>query len=164
MKRQIIKALIGLSIGIILVIIFKKWSPDGTKIYDFIPLIGLVIYYSYQNYQVIKRERTIIKKKIEAINNNRVFAYDNILISKNGTDDNIIKVRNDLFWFDLRQKTSTNENDLIDGLISDFKKLSNENDSFRNIMANKTIEFSLIDNVNYDDKILITRSLEFNKI
>jgi len=162
MKGQIGKTLIGLSIGVILVVILKISSSNGIKIDDFVPLIGIVIYFGYQNYQIIKQERAIVKTKIEAINNNQVFAYDNILISKNINDSNLIEVRNDLYWFDLKQKTNLDENDLLDSLIIDFKKLLNKNASFKQILTGKTIEFSLIDNVNFDSKVLLQKSIDYN--
>jgi hypothetical protein len=164
MKKQIVKTLIGLLIGIILVIILKVASSNGIRFDDFIPLIGIVIYFGYQNYMVIKEERDIVKTKIEAINNNQVFAYDNILISKSENDNNLIKVRNDLFWFDLKQKRILNDTDLLDSLIEDFKKMSSKNSSFKQLFSDKIIEFSLIDNVNFDSKILIQKSIGYNEL
>ena len=92
MKRQIVKTVIGLLIGIILVIIFKIASSNGIKIGDFVPLIGMAIYLGYENYKVTKQNRDIMKSKIEAINNHQAFAYDNILISKSENDNNLIKL------------------------------------------------------------------------
>jgi xanthosine utilization system XapX-like protein len=73
MKRQIVKTVIGLLIGIILVIIFKIASSNGIKIADFVPLIGMAIYLGYENYKVTKQNRDIMKSKIEAINNHQAF-------------------------------------------------------------------------------------------
>lgn len=164
MKRQIVRALIALSVGAILVVVIQIGQSNKIGVLDFVPVTGLVILFFYQNYRRNKEDRVLINKKIEAIDDNHVFACDNILISKSETEPNVIKVRNDLFWFDSKQKSVSSPSVLIESLIADFKKLSNENSSFNQVMANKIIEFSLIDNVNSHEKILYEERKEYNDL
>jgi hypothetical protein len=149
---------------VILVIVLRIGSSNGIRIVDFIPMIGVLIFFTFQNYSVIKKERNILKERISSINNNQVFEYDNILISKSDNDKNIIKVRNTLFWLDLKQNKAVNYDNLMDNLISDFKKLIKKNKSFDKILVDRIIEFSIIDNINYDDKVLIQKEIEYNEL
>jgi hypothetical protein len=64
MKKQIIKTLIGLSIGVILVIIIKIVQSNKIEIFDFVPLIGFGLYFPYQNFKIIK-----VKRAIRIVNN-----------------------------------------------------------------------------------------------
>jgi len=102
---------------------------------------------------------------MNAINENYVFEYDNLLISKCEQDLNVIKVRNDLFWIDEKQKNATNQNKLMESLIQDFTKLSKRNKTMNDILKHKTIEFSLIDNINYNaDRILVHKSIKYTDL
>ena len=162
-KKQIVGMLIGGLSGTIVLFILKKSSSDVIRISDFVPIIAVIIVFAYRNYIIVKEEQNLTNKKINAINNNYVFAYDNLLISKD--DNNVIKVRNDLFWIDVKQKNLSNHEDLLESLITDFKKLSIKNKTIYKIMKDKIIEFSLIDNINYDtDKVLLQKKIEYNKL
>ena len=105
MKKLIKILLIVIFSGVIMLLLLRKSSSAGTNFEDFIPIFLVAAIFAYQNYIIIKDERNLIKKKMNAINENYVFEYDNLLISKCEQDLNVIKVRNDLFWIDEKQKT-----------------------------------------------------------
>src|ERR1035437_1950396 len=164
MKKQIYTALIGLLAATITVYILKRLDSKGITYADLLPLIVLVIYFAYQNYQEYKRQSDLYLKKIEGIENNQIVSIDNFLISKSKTENNLILVRNELFWLDKKEVTNSDENILMENMIRDFKKLPENSKNFRQKMDKYIIEFSLVDNVNYDSKILVERKIEFNKI
>ena len=165
MNKQIKILLIGLFSGVIMLLLLRKSSSNGISIDDFIPIITVIAIFTYQNYRIVRDERNLIKKKMNAISESYVFAYDNLLISKSESDKNVIKVRNDLFWIEVKQKDTYGNEQLLDSLISDFKKLSKANKTMNEILTDKTIEFSLIDNINYDaDKILAQKIIEYKDL
>ncbi len=97
MQKHLLKILTGFFSGVIILLILRKSSDEGIHFEDFIPIIAVIAIFTYQNYRIIRDERNLIKKKMNAISENYVFAHDNLLISKSESDKNIIIVRNDLF-------------------------------------------------------------------
>jgi len=163
MRKQIYKTLIGLFAGAITVFALKRLESTGITYADFLPLIGVAIYFTYQNYQVVKKQSDVYKKKVEGIENNHIVSIDNFLISKSETENNLILVRNELFWIEENEYTNSSENILMENMIRDFKKLIESDKTFRQKMESNDFQFSLIDNVNYDNKILAQKRVNYNK-
>jgi len=167
LKKQLYIAIIVLFAAGIAIYILKKRGSTRITFADFLPLIGFAVYLgyqNYQNYQVYKKQSHLYTKKIEGIDMHHSVAFDNLLISKSETNNDLILVRNELFWFDQKEYTNSDETVLMENLISDFKKLSDSNKYFRQKMEKHIIQFSLVDNVNYDNKILVEKRIEFNKL
>lgn len=164
MKRKVVKTLLWLSLGVLWVVFVRIGDRNGIKIADFIPLAGIAAALIFDSVRDIQKRRMDIRKRVLAINDGRTFAYDNILISKSEDNDRAIKVRNDLFWIDLKDGSAIDERKLLDSLIADFRRLSRENSSFRKVMADRLIEFSLVDNVSFEGKILAQKSMAFSDI
>ena len=163
MRKQIYKTLIGLFTGAITVFILKRLESTGITYADFLPLIGVAIYFAYQNYQVMKKQSGVFKMKVEGIENNHIVSIDNFLISKSETENNLILVRNELFWIDQKEYTNSSEN-LMEDMIRDFKKLIESDKTFSHKMESNDFQFSLIDNVNHNNKILAQKRVNYDKL
>ena len=164
MKKQIYTALTGLFTGAIIVFILKKTESTGMKYTDFLPIFGAVVYISYQNYQALKKQSDSFELKLEGIENNHIVSIDNFLISKSKTENNLILVRNELFWMEEKEYANSSENILMENMIRDFKKLIECNKNFRQKMESNDFQFSLIDNVNYDNKIIAQKRVNYDKL
>ena len=161
MKRQIYRVLLGLIIGGITVYVIKKLEMTGITYADFLPLIAISIYFVYQNYQLQKKQSNLYKKKIEGIDKSQTVAIDNYLISKSETENNLVLVRNELFWIDEVHEDSI-EN-LLENFIHDFKKLIESDNVLKNRMQSNYLEFTLIDNVN-NNRILAQKRVNYDEL
>ena len=161
MKRQIYRVLLGLIIGGITVYVVKKLEMKGITYADFLPLIAIAIYFVYQNYQLQKKQSNLYKKKIEGIDKSQTVAIDNYLISKSETENNLVLVRNELFWIDKVHENSI-EN-LLENFIHDFKKLIESDNVLKNRMQSNYLEFTLIDNVN-NNRILAQKRVNYDEL
>ena len=161
MKRQIYRVLLGLIIGGITVYLIKKLEMTGITYADFLPLIAIAIYFVYQNYQLQKKQSNLYKKKIEGIDKSQTVAIDNYLISKSETENNLVLVRNELFWIDEVHENSI-EN-LLENFIHDFKKLIESDNVLKNRMQSNYLEFTLIDNVN-NNRILAQKRVNYDEL
>jgi hypothetical protein len=161
MKRQIYRVLLGLIIGGITVYVIKKLEMTGITYADFLPLIAIAIYFVYQNYQLQKKQSNLYKKKIEGIDKSQTVAIDNYLISKSETENNLVLVRNELFWIDEVHENSI-EN-LLENFIHDFKKLIESDNVLKNRMQSNYLEFTLIDNVN-NNRILAQKRVNYDEL
>jgi hypothetical protein len=161
MKRQIYRVLLGLIIGGITVYVIKKLEMTGITYADFLPLIAIAIYFVYQNYQLQKKQSNLYKKKIEGIDKSQTVAIDNYLISKSETENNLVLVRNELFWIDEVHEDSI-EN-LLENFIHDFKKLIESDNVLKNRMQSNYLEFTLIDNVN-NNRILAQKRVNYDEL
>ena len=161
MKRQIYRVLLGLIIGGITVYVVKILEMKGITYADFLPLIAIAIYFVYQNYQLQKKQSNLYKKKIEGIDKSQTVAIDNYLISKSETENNLVLVRNELFWIDEVHEDSI-EN-LLENFIHDFKKLIESDNVLKNRMQSNYLEFTLIDNVN-NNRILAQKRVNYDEL
>ena len=161
MKRQIYRVLLGLIIGGVTVYVIKKLEMTGITYADFLPLIAIAIYFVYQNYQLQKKQSNLYKKKIEGIDKSQTVAIDNYLISKSETENNLVLVRNELFWIDEVHENSI-EN-LLENFIHDFKKLIESDNVLKNRMQSNYLEFTLIDNVN-NNRILAQKRVNYDEL
>ena len=161
MKRQIYRVLLGLIIGGITVYVVKILEMKGITYADFLPLIAIAIYFVYQNYQLQKKQSNLYKKKIEGIDKSQTVAIDNYLISKSETENNLVLVRNELFWIDEVHEDSI-EN-LLENFIHDFKKLIESDNILKNRMQSNYLEFTLIDNVN-NNRILAQKRVNYDEL
>ncbi len=161
MKRQIYRVLLGLIIGGITVHVVKILEMKVITYADFLPLIAIVIYFVYQNYQLQKKQSNLYKKKIEGIDKSQTVAIDNYLISKSETENNLVLVRNELFWIDEVHEDSI-EN-LLENFIHDFKKLIESDNVLKNRMQSNYLEFTLIDNVN-NNRILAQKRVNYDEL
>ena len=161
MKRQIYRVLLGLIIGGITVYVVKMLEMKGITYADFLPLIAIAIYFVYQNYQFQKKQSNLYKKKIEGIDKSQTVAIDNYLISKSETENNLVLVRNELFWIDEVHEDSI-EN-LLENFIHDFKKLIESDNVLKNRMQSNYLEFTLIDNVN-NNRILAQKRVNYDEL
>ena len=168
MKREIIRTLIGLIAGLIagalVMLAFKRGDINSMNFDDIVPLIGILPYFIYNTFKRIKDIKRKEERMYESLTKSKVYANDNLLITIN-KEEKKVNVRNDMFWNDSKPMDAEYYDRLFESLIKDFKKLAKDSKSFREIMTDKVIEFTLIDNINEkEDKILKQKSIDFNHL
>ena len=168
MKKQ---TKIFLSIGLLIVLILGvlQWRFEALETVYSVFTISfyfgtLIAYIVYQNIKEHKSREAQKKADIERLNNKETVVYGNFLIQRSQFEGNLIHVQNELFWLDEETAEKADKSALVDVMIDDFKRICKKNNYLTDYLTGKTIEFSLVDNVNFDNKELCKKRIEYNQI
>ena len=131
--------------------------------------LGGALFFAYRNqksYKKRKINRKDSKNLAKWLDNNEALSFENtnFIIQKNQSQNDVVNVENDVFWLDEEAFEDGIENDMMKMLIEDFKKFCSKNKALDNYLKGKIIEFSLIDNVNFDHKELEKKRIEYNHL
>ena len=158
---------IGLLIALILSVLKWRFEALETAFYIYISIFyfgTFAVWLVYQYMQEHKNREAQKKADVERLNSKETVIYGNFLIQRSQFEANLIQVQNELFWLDEETAEKSDKSALIDVMIDDFKRICKKNNYLTDYLTGKTIEFSLVDNVNFDNKELCKKRIEYNQI
>ena len=165
MRREIFRITLGLIAGLIagflVMLLFKSGDINSMNFDDIVPLIGIFPFFIYDSYKRIKQLKQKEHQMYVSFTNNKIFSYDNLLITPN-YENKLVSVRNDLFWNDNKPMDAAYDELLFNSLIKDFTQFLKSYKSIAELMNDMTIEFTLVDNINFEDKILLQKKVEYS--
>jgi hypothetical protein len=163
MKTQTkIFLIIGLLIALILSVLKWQFEALETVFYIYISIFyfgTIAVWLVYQYIQEHKNREAQKKADVERINSKEPVVYCNFLIQRSLFEGNLIHVQNELFWLDEEASKKGDKNELLDVMIDDFKRICKKNKYLTDYLTGKIIEFSLVDNVNFDNKELCKKRI-----
>jgi hypothetical protein len=121
---HLVRIIVAISVCCIVTIVFQVFKFDSVSFTNFIPIYGLalmVVSKEFHSYTVLKSK---VMQGIGMLKDNKKWSVNNIIVSVDEEDADILNIRNDLFWAErVVKKLKKNNNNYIDTIEKEFEEI-----------------------------------------